>query len=105
LIRIVVPDFSIGIQWYLKNPNKLFDKSSPGHPPFSPETALGRLIAWAITPGQHRSAFDFDTIKWYLTKAKFINLKQMSFNKCNAVFDGKDKPRYASYSLYVEAQK
>ena len=111
-LRIVVPDISIGIDWYLNSPDKLFQSQAPTRPIEYPKTPLGFLLSWILTPdkgsmGGHKMAFDWTTLFGYLVKAGFehSNITKMKYRKCSEEFVGKDLPRYAEYSLYVEAVK
>lgn len=105
ILRIVVPDFSVGMKWYTENNPLLSNPDAPSVPKFYPPTKLGKLMAWMLTPGAHCCAFDAETLVFYLKQAGFTNAKKFAYNVGNAVFQGKDKLRYQSYSLYIEAQK
>ena len=105
-IRIVVPDFEVGIQWYLKSPERLFTKIAPGYPPYYPKTKLGRLLGWIMTPDHgHKNCLDYETLTWYLKNSRFQNIRRMKYNECNPVFAGKDMIRYQDYSIFCEAEK
>ena len=110
--RIVVPDIEIGIRWYLENPRKLKDKTSPRqNDPLLQKTKLGYLISWIHTPdgsgytNGHRMAFDFETLSEFLKNAAFRNIKRMRYNRCSEIFKNKDIPRYKECGLYVECTK
>jgi len=105
LVRIVVPNFEIGMLWYQNRNKLLFDKLAPGVPHHYPPTYLGRLTAWILTPNDHKGAFDKETLEWYLNTAGFVNIKKMKYDSHSAIFEGKDFIRYSMYSLYYEAQK
>ena len=111
-LRIVVPDISIGIDWYLHFPEKLSESGTPTRPIEYPLTPLGFLLSWILTPdkgsmGGHKMAFDWTTLFQYLVKAGFSpsNITKMKYGECSSEFIGKDLPRYKDYSLYVEAVK
>jgi predicted SAM-dependent methyltransferase len=104
--RIVIPDFEVGVQWYLKSPEKLFTKIAPGYPPYYPKTKLGRLLGWIMTDNNgHKNCLDFETLCWYLNNSKFRVIKRMKYNECSPVFAGKDMIRYQDYSIFCESEK
>ena len=116
IIRIVVPDFSVAIQWFINSPEKLFNPHCPYNPPGYPQTLMGRLMSWVISSGPegkangrtgHQNMFDFETLTWWLVQAGFAprNVRRTKFNVCTEVFDGMDFERYRTWALYVEAQK
>lgn len=116
LFRIVVPDFTIGMKWFLNSPEKLDIKSNPTAPDYYPNTKMGKLMAWAISempagkPGKrtgHRQMFDYETMVWWLVKAGFQRDKihSMKYGKHSDVFTGMDFDRYREWSLYVEVSK
>ena len=110
LIRIIVPDSKIGIDWYLNNPKKLKQKGLPSKPDFYPDTNMGRLLAWFFTEDRkktsgHKMGYDIETLTWLLKKTGFKNIKQMKYNDCSQIFNGKDYERYRGFSLYVEVTK
>ena len=105
-IRIVVPDFKIGMKWYFQSPEKLFLKTSPGSPQYYPKTKLGRLLGWVMTPENgHKNSMDFESLEWYLKEAKFRYIQKKKYNDCNPIFNGKDMSRYEEYSIFAEAIK
>lgn len=109
-VRIIVPDSEIAINWYLNNPKKLNQKCLPSKPSFYPDTKAGRFLAWFFTEDRkntsgHKNLFDKETIKWFLNKSDFKNIKLMNYNKCSKIFENKDYERYRFYSIYVEANK
>ena len=109
-IRIVVPDIRMGIKWYLEESDKLFDKNAPTKPESYPDTLLGYLISWFVTPDKekvngHKTAFDWDTLSYYLLDAGFDAIFKKKYNECSDIFIGKDIERYKDFSLYVEVQK
>jgi len=109
-IRIVVPDIQTGIKWYLAGSEKLFDKKAPTKPENYPDTSLGYLISWFITPDKekvngHKTAFDWETLFYYLLGAGFETVIKKKYNECSEEFIGKDIERYKDFSLYVEAKK
>ena len=110
LVRIVVPDIDVGIDWYLHSPNRLMERNSPTKPETYPDTPLGYLLSWFYTPDRgamngHRMAFDFSTLYTYLMRAGFSEIIHKKQDSCSEMFKGKDIPRYKEYSLYVEAVK
>lgn len=120
-VRIVVPDFCIGAKWYLQKDKQLLNEKGIHGPDWYPPTLLGRLLAWMKTPDEfvyakdrteerlfrsgHAMVFDYETLVYYLTKAKFTGIFKLSCDVCSYVFLGKDIERYKDYSLYVEATK
>jgi len=110
LMRIIVPDARIGIDWYLNNPKKIKQKGNPSKPDYFPNTSLSNLFAWFYTNDRkeksgHSNAFDEETLNWYLKKAGFKDIRKMAYNKCSEIFKGKDYDRYKDYSIYVEVTK
>ena len=116
IVRIIVPDISIGMDWYLNHPERLKSKgqcflTEGYHPP----TKCGLLFAWIrseFLDGEdrngragHQMIFDWETLEWFLKKTPFSKIERMSHNQCSDVFIGKDGPRYANWGLYVEATK
>ena len=109
-VRIVVPDIFVGIDWYLHFPEKLRSKDAPTKPEGYPNTPLGYLLSWVLTPDKgvingHKMAFDWATLYTYLKGAGFIHIKNLKYCICSEIFIGKDLPRYTEYSLYVETAK
>ena len=111
IIRIVVPDFEIGMEWYINTPKKLKQKGVPHKPPYYPPTRLGALMAWGFTDDKirnnvkfngHKMMFDTQTLHHYLKSAGFVNARKMKYNGCSKPFYNKDLPRYKDYSLYME---
>jgi len=113
IVRIVVPDIRRGVEFYLKNP-EIFEarkKILPSFPDgYYPKTPLGYLMSWFMTPDRgdrsgHKMGFDWQTLKWVLLKAGFIDVRRMDYNVCSSVFAGKDLEKYKLSSLYVEGRK
>lgn len=110
LVRIVVPDGRIAVQWYLNEPDKIRQKKLPARPEFFPNTDMGRLFAWFYTEDRdkrsgHKMAYDTETLKWLLSKVGFRNIKILEYDKCSSIFKGKDYKQYRNYSIYVEVTK
>lgn len=109
-IRIVLPDMEKGICAYSKQSLGSI-RGGPSVPADYPLTELGKLMAWWATPDRetgasgHHSAFDWETLSWYLRTAGFKNIVKKAYNDMNPIFTGLDFPRYAEFSLYVEAIK
>ena len=115
-IRIVVPDFEIGMQWYFKSPKMLRGKGRPHKASYYPDTKLGHLLPWIVSldnknkPDKkrrsgHKTGFDFETLGYQLRKAGFTDIKKLKYGKCSKVYEGKDLGPYHEYGLYVEATK
>jgi predicted SAM-dependent methyltransferase len=107
LIRVVVPDFTVAIDWYLHNPKKLMEIGiSPMRPKCIPNTKMGWLTCW-INSGKygHTIGFDRELIITYLNNAKFKNIKEWTYSNSSKIFKGKDNKRYKEYSIYIEAEK
>lgn len=109
-IRIVVPDIMVGLKWYLEEPSLLCGRGLPYKPDSYPDSALGYLLAWFVTPDKdtlngHKTAFDWETLSYYLDDAGFREITKMKYNECSDVFMGKDIERYGDFSLYAEAVK
>lgn len=117
LIRIVVPDADRAVRAYAKGDiDYLKDKRNPTKPDFYPNHPLYYLMAWFITYsldddlnkrliGGHVNAFNESALKGWLSRAGFVNIKVMAYNKCNSIFNNCDFPRYKDCSIYMEAQK
>ncbi len=113
LIYIIVPDFYIAMQkymekdfnWFIKNHGR---KRIKNH---YPNTMLGHLTLWyCSSPHEkiksgHNSAFDWETLKWYVNEAGFKNIKQREHDKCSKIFKGLSFKKQAKTSLYLEAEK
>ena len=102
-IRIVVPDILVGIKSYLKGntiKGPYFDRRYP-------PTNLCKLLSWINSKGkygrlEHRMAFDWNTLLYFLKQAGFTQIERRSFNDCSPVFQGKDFKKYSKWSLYAE---
>jgi len=110
LIRIIVPDASIAINWFVNDKEKLKQHGNPSKPDFYPDTYGSRLFSWFYTPDRgkmsgHKNLFDKETINWYIVKSGFNNIRFMEYGKHSPIFKGKDYKRYMEYSIYVEATK
>lgn len=107
-IRIVVPDILIGIQDYISK--KIPKIKGPYQDRRYPPTPLCKLLSWINSKGkkgrlEHRMAFDWDTLIYFLEQADFTRIEKRSFNICSSVFQGKDILKYKNWSIYLEAQK
>ena len=113
MIRIVVPDVRLAIEHYVGNNTSWLkarqEKAQLRHG--YPSTNLGRLMLWfysepkGSTRSGHNIVFDWETLCWYVTKAKFRNIIAREYSMCAPVFRGLDFKRHAGVSLYLEAQK
>jgi hypothetical protein len=52
-------------------------------------------------------AFDKDLLQYYFVKAGFNERKiqWLEYNKCSPVFEGRDRGRWAGWSIYAEFEK
>jgi len=111
-VRLVVPSFKKGVFYYFFMPWKLEKTMMPRINSNVPKTKMSRLSAWFYTetnksngtPG-HKTAWDFELMKAFLSEAGFVDIKKMTLKKCSKEFKGKDNPNYEVFSLYVEAKK
>ncbi len=112
-IRICVPDFELGIKYYMEDRKMLFKKRMPSSD-LLPPTALGVLQLWgSSTPSPdftyykytRRISFDFESLMWYLSKAGFVGINRREHNDCSKVFVGRDYEPNQLFVLYVEATK
>ena len=112
-IRIVVPNIHVAVQMYLNDPEQLDCKTLPAWDKDMPPTALGHLMCWWETPDRgkhqyysgHKTAFDWETLHYYLRTAGFKEIKCKRYSGCSPVFEGLDNSRYKDWSLFVEAEK
>ncbi len=112
-IRIVVPDIRVGMRMYLNYNEQLMDKKYCTKDPNLPSTYLGQLMGWwqgsdrgkSECYSGHKTAYDDDTLRWYLSKAGFKNIFSARYDMCSPQFQGLDKLRYEGWSLFVEAIK
>lgn len=116
-IRIVVPDIDRAVRAYAKGDVKyLKDKNNPTKPDFYPNDPIYYLMSWFLTysldgdlnrrlVGGHVNVFTPSSLKGWLSRAKFRDIKTMEFNSCSPVFKGSDFPRYKNCSVYMEATK
>jgi ubiquinone/menaquinone biosynthesis C-methylase UbiE len=112
-IRIVVPDIEYAMNLYFKDPEQLINnRDFPAFVNYYPPTKCGYLFSWINSPppkpdgrSGHQIMFDYEMLSWYLDKSNFRNITRRKYNKCSEEFTGKDIDRYASWSLYVEAEK
>jgi len=112
-VRVVVPDIRIPTQrymmgdmdWLTAQQGKAVAKHN--YPP----TALGHYMLWWVSRAKgggrsgHNTAFDAETLMYYLGRAGFSDAKLVKYGKASKEFLGLDFKRYAKDSIYVEAQK
>ena len=113
LVRIVVPDFVIAMNAYMKGDfNFLRDKAIPL--PGCIESPLQHLISWCHSyyfgidntrKFGHVTGFDKDTVELLLKRAKFININRMEFAVCSEIFNDCDLSSHKECSLYMEGKK
>jgi len=116
LVRLVVPDIDKAIKWYVKKNKLLLDRRNPAKMSFLPDMPLSYLISWFVSYDSdssgnyvpsfgHMMAYNFSLLSFYLRQAGFINIQRKEYGICNSIFAGCDFKRYASCSVYVEAEK
>lgn len=100
---------------WAKDAKKLLSFKGPSRPGYFPETPLGYVLHWVLTPPEgkikssgrsgHQNMFDEPTLRWWLEKAGFRNIIRMSYANCSEWFIGKDSISYKDWALYMEATK
>ena len=113
MIRIVVPDIKYGIYLYHENSDELHNKTYCTKDKSLPDTPLGHLACWWYSQDRgkdgrysgHKTAYDYETLRWYLLQAMFMDIYRWEFNSGSKLFLGLDISRYAGWSLFVEARK
>ncbi len=115
-IRIVVPDVEIFIRAYVNSDNVFFMRHAKerDNNPF-PKTTLGYLMTCFYSVGPkyvrgkpsrrsgHNTAFDYNSMVWWLGKNGFKDIHRKQYNICSPVYNGLDFARYKDTSLYMEA--
>lgn len=111
LIRIVVPDLSVGIRLYATGDETLMsNKRFPAMPNCAPPTNMGALLSWVYTPNKkassgHCMGYDTTTLHWYLDNVGFKDIKLMRYGQCSPVFNSMDFRRYEDWCIFAEARK
>jgi predicted SAM-dependent methyltransferase len=109
LVRIIVPDLSIFVENYAS-------KNEPWFRDWERETLrprgrsmISRMEALSFVTQEygHRSAWDFETMETFLTRAGFSDIRRRAFNEGSHARLLQDKGDLGRkmVSLYVEAQK
>lgn len=115
LVRITVPNISYAMNLYLKTPWELKERKYPKMDDCYPDLAITHFMAWFISEGSgktlglsgHKMMFDKESLTYYFGKSGFNikTIKWLEYNVCSDVFEGRDRPRWAEWSLYMEIQK
>jgi len=113
MIRIVVPDFRYGANLYSRNGDDLHNRKYCTKDKDLPDTPLGYFMSWWFSRDHgkegrysgHKTAYDYETLHWYLIRAGFMDVYVWKYNECSPEFVGLDIVRYAGWSLFVEARK
>jgi predicted SAM-dependent methyltransferase len=109
IIRIVVPDLSLFVENYASDNRPWFQDwerevlKPRGRSMISPMEAL----SFETQEHGHRSAWDFETMKVFLTRAGFMDVCKCSFRqgRDTRLLQDKDAVDRTMVSLYVEASK
>lgn len=115
ILRVIVPDLSLFVlrygerddAWFKRWETLMFTQSA------DPERSIRRLasplqaISFVTQEYGHRSAWDFETLKLYLTESGFRQIDQVGFKqgRCTELFLDKDLEERKFVSLYAEAVK
>lgn len=108
-IRIVVPDVSIFIDRYVNNDDAWFaewEKQVLAPRGRRMPTKMS-AISFVTQEYGHVSSWDFDTMRHYLERAGFVDVKKVHFRTGSApeLFVDSEYPDRTMLSLYVEARK
>jgi predicted SAM-dependent methyltransferase len=109
IIRIIVPDLSLFVENYASDNRSWFQDwerevlKPRGRSMVSPMEAL----SFETQEHGHRSAWDFETMKAFLTRAGFTEICRCAFGKGSdaRLLQDKDAEDRTMVSLYVEARK
>lgn len=116
-IRITVPDISYAMRLYLENPEKLKERKYPKADVGYPDLPIIHFLSWIISDGSgknkycnlsgHKIALDKESLIYYFCKAGFEmeKIEWLEYGKCSDVFNGRDRTRWAGWSLYMEVEK
>jgi predicted SAM-dependent methyltransferase len=104
-VRFIVPNLGTAIAAYMQNENKWFYDY-----PFKLDSLGSRFSNFIFCGGQHRTAFDFSSMREFLERAGFG--KVLHVHEGESILYHADVPPYEpgdrrdlSHSLYVEAFK
>lgn len=98
VLRIGVPDAGLYARSYVENPAGFIAEIRPGRP--TPLLALQELFYWQ----NHRTMYDFETMRLLLMAAGFERVEQKSFGE-SEIEPCPDSPHRQLETLYVEAYK
>lgn len=132
--RLVVPDYDIAIKYYLEK--KSFPSNFPsggddkypitrlyafGNSPDKFMTSSGKKVNYNIAGSKyiaennlkflssgHKSIFNFEYLYSKLKENNFKDIKKLSYNNCDSLFNNKETGyyiRYSNCSIYLESTK
>jgi predicted SAM-dependent methyltransferase len=115
VLRIVVPDAGEFIRLYaqadwagLAKKRGLSREGMGFRDPWVGEiytTKMQLINAIFRQSGEHKYAYDFETLKWALESVGFSDIRQTEYNQSRDPLMAADSAARAAESLYVEAQK
>ena len=109
VIRIVVPDLSIFVEHYVSNNESWFRdwEREVLQPRGRSMTSRMEALSFVTQEYGHRSAWDFETMEKFLTRAGFTEIYKRAFHAGSdpLLLQDKDTPDRKMLSLYVEARR
>ncbi|MGE3274104.1 MAG: hypothetical protein AB7O67_03255 [Vicinamibacterales bacterium] len=104
VIRIIVPDTRRYLAAYLAGGREGFDALAvpdplPADLPAPLDVVNHVFHQW----GEHRWAYDLETLAWRLREAGFTDVRQARYRESRLPALAADREQHAPYSLYVEA--
>jgi predicted SAM-dependent methyltransferase len=104
-LRVVVPDGRRWLEAYVADtPEAWRDLGQAALPPDMP-TRMALVNHVFHQGGEHRFAYDFETLAWAIRRTGFSDVRQMRFGVSADPELALDQPHHAPYSLYAEATK
>ena len=104
-LRIVVPDGEKWAKAYVSKDPKEWKALGFSQFPDDLPTPMAMLNHVFHQGGEHRFAWDYETMNYALRRAGFVNVYRRSFRESGVDELAIDLSHHAPYSLYVEAVK